>query len=280
VFLAVVWHERVASESREIDTETMQKFNHRGLAPDLRDRLEAARESLNPRLRGEKLDAWIEEWNKANLTPEQMISLGSWTASRFKAGKTAIPLKWLEKIAAKEGKPFANAEALHAWLNEEGFPEELKQKVIDTVPNTIMQAKDVVLCLDSTTGSEKWRWSQPGKPTGRHSSSTPAVVDGKVYALMGTEIVCVSESDGAMVWKASHGGKGPGSSPLVIDGKVFCNGAPRWPSTRRLGSSCGRRRSRARTPRAPRGGRLRPASRPLWCKPTTSSSASIPMTVL
>ena len=223
VFLAVVWHERVPSESREIDTETMQKFNHRGLAPDLRDRLEAARESLNPRLRGEKLDAWIEEWNKANLTPEQMISLGSWTASRFKAGKTAIPLKWLEKIAAKEGRPFANADAMRAWLNEEGFPEELKQKVIDTVPNTIMQAKDVVLCLDSTTGQERWRWSQPGKPTGRHSSSTPAVVDGKVYALMGTEIVCVNESDGAPVWKASHGGKGPGSSPLVMDGKVFCN---------------------------------------------------------
>lgn len=223
VFLAVVWHERVPSESRELDTETMQKFNHRGLPPDLEERMEKAREELNPRLRGEKLDAWIEEWNKANLTPAQMIALGSWTASRFRAGKTAIPMKWLNKIASKEGKPFASAEALRTWLNEEGFPEDLKQKVIDTVPNTIMEAKDVVLCLDATTGKEKWRWSQPGKPTGRHSSSTPAVVDGKVYALMGTEIVCVNESDGTLVWKASHGGKGPGSSPLVVDGKVFCN---------------------------------------------------------
>jgi glutamine cyclotransferase len=42
VFLAVVWHERVASESREIDTETMQKFNYRGLPQDLADKLEKA----------------------------------------------------------------------------------------------------------------------------------------------------------------------------------------------------------------------------------------------
>ena len=223
VFMAVVWHERVPSETREIDTETMQKFNHRGLPPDLADRLEKAREELSPRLRGEKLDAWIEEWNKANLTPEQMIALGSWTASRFKAGKTAIPLKWLNKIASREGKPFENAEALRTWLTTEGFPEDLMQKIIDTVPNTVMRANDVVLCLDSNTGKERWRWSEPGTPSGRRSSSTPAVVDGKVYAMLSNHVVCVNQADGKLVWKSPIGTKGPGSSPLVVDGKVICN---------------------------------------------------------
>ena len=33
VFLSVVWHERVASETREIDTEVMQTLNFRGTSP-------------------------------------------------------------------------------------------------------------------------------------------------------------------------------------------------------------------------------------------------------
>jgi len=62
--------------------------------------MEAARENL-PKLRGAKLDEWIEQWNKENLDPSQQIALGSWVASRFKAGKTAIPLKWLDKVASR-----------------------------------------------------------------------------------------------------------------------------------------------------------------------------------
>jgi len=222
VFLSVVWHERVPSESREIDTETMQKFNHRGVPKPLADKMEAARENL-PKLRGAKLDEWIEQWNKDNLDASQQIALGSWVASRFKAGKTAIPLKWLDKVASREGKPFASGAELKAWLDAEGFPEDLKTKVYDTVPNTIMVGKDVVLCLDFNTGKELWKWEQPGKPTGRKSSSTCAVVDGKVFAMLSSDLVCVNEADGKLVWKAALPGKGPGSSPLVVDGKVFCN---------------------------------------------------------
>jgi outer membrane protein assembly factor BamB len=223
VFLSVVWHERVPSDSREIDTETMQKLNTRGVPKDLEDKMEAARESLNPRLRGEKLDAWIAEWNKANLTPEQQVSLGSWVASRFKAGPAAIPMKWLNKLAAKQDKPFPTAQAFKDWLDTEGFPPDLKQKVYDLVPNTIKVAKDVVLCLDFNTGKELWKWEQQGEPTGRKSSSTCAIVDGRVYAMLSTELVCVNEADGKLLWKAKLAGKGPGSSPLVIDGKVICN---------------------------------------------------------
>ncbi len=223
VFLSVVWHERVPSESREIDTETMQKLNTRGIPKDLEDRMEAARESLNPRLRGDKLEAWITEWNKANLTPEQQVSLGSWVASRFKAGASAIPMKWLNKLAARQDKPFPTAQTFKDWLDAEGFPPDLKQKVYDLVPNTIKVAKDVVLCLDTNTGKELWKWQQQGEPTGRKSSSTCTVIDGKVFSMLSTELVCVKESDGSLLWKTKLSGKGPGSSPLVMNGKVFCN---------------------------------------------------------
>jgi outer membrane protein assembly factor BamB len=152
-----------------------------------------------------------------------MISLGSWTASRFKAGKTAIPMVWLDKIASKQDKPFPSAQAFKDWLNAEGFPDDLKQKVYDMVPNTIKVAKDVVLCVDLNTGKDVWKWEEKGEPTGRKSSSTAAIVDGKVYAMLSTKLVCLNEANGKLVWSAVLSGKGPGSSPLVIDGKVICN---------------------------------------------------------
>lgn len=223
VFLGVVWHERVVSEVREIDAETLQSFNIRTVPKDLEERMEAARESLGPRLRGTKLDEWIAAWNKENLTPEQNISLASWVASRFKAGASAIPMKWLNKIASKANKPFPTPQAFKDWLEAEGFPPDFKQKVYDMVPNTVKVAKDVVLCLDFNTGKELWRWEQQGEPTDRKASSTCAIAGGKVYTMLSKELVCLNENDGQLIWKAAISSKGPGSSPLVVDDKVICN---------------------------------------------------------
>jgi hypothetical protein len=80
VYLSIVWHERVASEQREIDTEVMQQLNHRGTNPDLAKKLEDTRLALSPRLRGDKLDAFIEQWLQENMTEKDRIALGSWAA--------------------------------------------------------------------------------------------------------------------------------------------------------------------------------------------------------
>ncbi len=221
VFISVVWHERVPSEKREIDTETMQALNYRGTTPELAKKLEADRLSLNPRLRGDKLEEWIAEWRKANLTPKEDVSLGSWVASRFKAGKIAFGLEWLEKISKQQDKPFATPEAFKKWLDDEGFPTELKEKMLGLVPNTIKVAKDVVVCLDLNTGKELWKFENEGKPTGRKASSTAAVVDGRVYAMCSEHMYCLDQKDGALVWKVKLPGSGPGSSPLIAGGKVF-----------------------------------------------------------
>jgi outer membrane protein assembly factor BamB len=221
VYLSLVWHERAASEQRVLDQETMQKFNHRGLPKELSEKMEAARLALSPRLRGAKLDAFIEQWNKDNLTAEQQIALGSWVGSRFRAGGTAMAMEWLDKIASKENKPFANAAALKAWLDEEKFPADVAQKVIDTVPNTVMTAKDAVLCLDLASGKELWKFTAEAAPAGRKCSSTCAVVGGKVYALGASRIYCVDAQTGKQLWASELPGKAPGSSPLVLDGKVY-----------------------------------------------------------
>jgi outer membrane protein assembly factor BamB len=221
VFLSLVWHERVPSEQRVIDQETFQKFNHRGLPPELSAKMEAAREAMSPRLRGEKLEAFIDQWNKGNLNPEQQIALSSWVASRFRAGKTAVPMKWLDKIASKSDKPFGNAAELKAWLEAEQFPADVAQKVIDTIPNTVMTAKDAVLCLDASSGKELWKFTAEASPAGRKASSTCAVVGGKVFAMGGTQLYCLEEDTGKQVWASSLPGKAPGSSPLIVEGVVY-----------------------------------------------------------
>jgi outer membrane protein assembly factor BamB len=220
VFLSVVWHERVPSETREIDTEVMQQLNYRGASPELTQKLEEARLNL-PKLRGEKFDEWVTQWRKDNLTETEEINIGSWVAGRFKAGKSAIGLEWLKKMSDRQGKPFESAAALDRWLDEEGFPPDVKEKMIAAVPNTVKVARDVILCLDLASGKELWKYSQPGKPSGRQSSSTCAVVDGKVYAACSTELICVSEDDGKLLWSAPVGVSGPAASPLVMGDLVY-----------------------------------------------------------
>lgn len=221
VFLSVVWHERVPSEQREIDSEVMQQLNHRGVSPELAKKLEDARLSLSPRLRGDKLEEWITNWNKANLTDKELVALGTWTASRFRAGRTAFGLEWLDKISKQQGKPFPNADAFRQWLDDEGFPPEIKEKMLAIVPNTIKVAKDVVVCLDLSTGRQVWKFATDGKPSGRKSSSTAAVVDGRVFAMGSTHLYCLDQKDGKLIWKAELPSPGPGSSPLLAEGKVF-----------------------------------------------------------
>ena len=221
VFLSVVWHERIPSEKREIDTEAMQSLNYRGVSPELAKKLEDDRLSLNPRLRGDKLEEWIAEWRKKNLTPKEDVSLGSWVASRFKAGKTAFGLEWLDKISKQQDKPFPTADAFKKWLDDEGFPPEIKEKMLTIVPNTIKVAKDVVICLDLNTGKRIWKFEAEGKPTGRKSSSTAAVIDGRVYAMCSEHMYCIDQKDGKLVWKIGLPASGPGSSPLVADGRIF-----------------------------------------------------------
>jgi outer membrane protein assembly factor BamB len=221
VYLSVVWHERIPSEQREIDTEVMQQLNHRGTKPDLAKKLEDARLALSPRLRGDKLDAFIEQWLQENMTEKDRIALGSWAASRFKAGRTAFPLAELDKVSARQGKPFPSAEAFRQWMAEQQLSPALQEKLLAAVPNTIKTAKDAIVCLDLATGKQIWRFESAGLPVGRNASSTAAVIDDRVYAVASTHLYCVDAETGKEIWKAPLTRKGPAASPLVVNGKVF-----------------------------------------------------------
>ena len=219
-FMSVVWHERVPSEKREIDTEVMQQMNYRGVLPELMKKMEETRLNL-PVMRGSKFDEWMIEWRKANLTAKEDVSLGKWAESRFKAGKTALPLEELSRVAKREGKPFASADEFKKWIEDEKFSQPVKDKLLGAVPNTIRVAKDVIVCLDMNTGRQVWKFESEGKPTGRGSSSTAAVVDGRVFAACSTHLYCVNQKDGKLLWKAALAAQGPAPSPLIVGDTLY-----------------------------------------------------------
>ena len=224
VYMAIVWHTDVPTKTRAIDDLVLRKLGNRGtsqLGVALVAKMEEDRINLSRRLRGEKLQAWIDEWIEANLNKEQKQVLGSWVASRFKKGKAAIAIKDLQKLATMREHRFENDAAFKNWLGEQSFSEETKSQVIKAVPNTRKVAKDVVVCLDATTGKTLWKTDAPGEPAGRKASSTPCVADGKVFALGGRHAYCVDAKTGAKVWAAELASKGGASSFLVAEGKAF-----------------------------------------------------------
>lgn len=223
VYLNVVWHSRVPSETRLIDDEVTSSLGHRGtnnLGPELIKRMEEARKGRSPRLRGEALDASAKEWVAANFNEEQKLLLGSWAEQRFKQGQAALDIEVLDKIARQQNKPFADSKALLAWVNAE-FPEEIRERILKAVPDTVKVGKDTIVCLDADSGKTLWKFEHEGKPTGRRTSGTPAVVNGRVYAVGSTHLYAVDAKDGKLIWSAGLPASGGGCSPLVDDGKVF-----------------------------------------------------------
>ena len=225
-YLSVVWHRDLPSETRTIDDLVMRKLGHQGtggLGKELVAKMEATRESLEPTLRGKKLDEFIDKWVADNLDAKQRQLYGGFIGGRFRKGKLAIPLGDYDKLQKVQDKPFASAAAFQQWLDAQGFSDGVKQTVLDAVPPTRRIAEDTVVCLDLATGKTLWKFTAPGEPKGRNCSSTPAVVDGRVYALGSTHAYCVDAMTGKQIWAAPLASKAPGSSPLVVDGTVVVN---------------------------------------------------------
>lgn len=224
VFLSVVWHRDEPTETRRIDSNVMSKLGYRGIkfSDELVEEMENTRMNMNPRLRGGKLDEWAEQWVNEHLDEKQRLSLGSWVISRFKKGKTAFAISDFKKLEPIRNKEFASQEEVEKWVKSQGFAPDVEKRIIDNIPSTKKVANDVVICIDEKTGKTLWKFEVEGKPTGRGSSSTPAAAGNRVYAALSTNLYCVSQDDGSLIWKAPLTGRGgPASSPLVLDGKVY-----------------------------------------------------------
>jgi outer membrane protein assembly factor BamB len=224
VYASIVWHRDEPTETRRIDGRVLGDLDYRGtdsLGPELVAKMEQERENLGRRLRGAALDTWAEEWVKTHIDEKTQLSLGGWIIGRFKQGKGAIPLTVFEELRKVGNREFANQAEMEAWVNGQGFDPEIAKRIIDAVPATKKMANDVVLCLDAETGKTAWKFEVPGSPSGRGSSSTPAVIDGRVFAALSENLYAIDAATGKELWRAPLTKKGPASSPLVIGGKVY-----------------------------------------------------------
>lgn len=223
VFMSVVWHEDIPSDSRTVDELVMRKLGVRGvgiLGDQLVKELDEIILNLSPRLRGNKLTETAEKWVDEHLDKKQKLNLGDYIVSRFKKGRKNIPFADFAKLEKVQDKVFPNDAAFREWVNAQGFSDFVKEQVITAVPPTRRVAKDTIVCLSLKTGKILWRAEAPGEPKGRNCSSTPAVVNGFVYGIGSTHLYCVNAATGETVWSAPLGHKGVASSPLIIDGVV------------------------------------------------------------
>ncbi|MEC7800057.1 MAG: PQQ-binding-like beta-propeller repeat protein [Verrucomicrobiota bacterium] len=222
-FLSVVWHRNEPTNERIIDSIVLRKLGLRNvnLPKELKQKVERDRESLSPRLRGSKLDQWIEKWIEDNLDQKQKMTQGSLITSRFKKGKLAIPLWVIDRMFTIRDRVFPSQGALDQWLQEQNFPPEIREKISQGVPPTKRMADDVILALDLQTGTQIWKTTLSGVPSGRSSSSTPCFADNKIYAVGGDRLFCVESENGKLLWKCQLGTEAIASSPLFHDGKVF-----------------------------------------------------------
>jgi outer membrane protein assembly factor BamB len=225
VYLSVVWHLDEPTETRRIDGDVLSKLGARGtssLSEEVREKMETDRLNLSRRLRGAALDEWAETWVEEHLDEKTRLSLGSWIVSRFKKGKAAISLDVYETLREASRITFANQAEMEAWVDAKNFEPTVRDQIIMAVPNTKKIARDVVLCLDAETGEVLWRFEEPGYPSGRGSSSTPAVANGRIYSALSEHLYCIDAETGKEIWRSPlTGRKGPASSPLVLGERVL-----------------------------------------------------------
>ena len=224
--LSVVWTREVPSETRQINELIVRQLGHQStgaLGPEIVKKMEETRASLSPAMRGKKLDDFTQEWIAANLDKKQKQLYSGYIANRFKKGPLALPLDVLDKLAGQQQRVFASDAELRAWLDEEKFSDDVKKQVLEAVPPTRRMAEDTAICFDLASGKTLWKTAAPGEPVGRGSSSTPCIAEGRVIALGSVAAYAVDLASGKALWSAKLPQKGPGSSPLALDGAVFIN---------------------------------------------------------
>lgn len=225
VYFSVVWHRDEPTETRTIDSRVMSTLNHRGhdMTPELAAKMETDRLNVSPRLRGAALDELAKAWVKENLTEKQNIRFGDWVISRFKQGKTAVPLPDYDIVLPMQNKEFPNQAAFEEWVKAQKWNSPATgELLLAKMPNTKVLANDVVMCLDMANGKTLWRFETPGSPAGRNASSTPSVLDGTVYALASDHLFALDAQTGKEKWRFATGSsRGLATSPLVAGGKVL-----------------------------------------------------------
>ena len=245
------------TKQRQIDSFVLRKFDYEGtggLSAELIAEIERTRESIPPTLRGKALDAFIKNWIDGHLNTKLADVYGGFLTDRFRQGKHAIPMAILQALELKKDHVFGTDAEMRRWLEAQGWPGEFCDRIAAAVPPTIRGAEDMILCLDLANGNTIWKATVPGEPRGRIASATPAIVGGKIFAIGSARVWCVRAADGKAIWDVPlHTTRPVGSSPLVMDGRVFINADGVVALEADSGKEIWRQKNAGKTNSSPRG---------------------------
>lgn len=222
-YVSLVWHRDVPTNTRIVSDLVLRKLGARkvNLPREVVEKAEKDRLSLSPRLRGAKMEEWINMWLNENLDLRQKMTQGEYLASRFRKGRLALPIELINQLHSVKNRVFAGHLEFDQWLGSQDFTEQEVEKILQAVPPTKREADDVVVALDINTGETLWKTSLPGSPSGRASSSTPCLHEDRMFIVGSNRIFCIETLTGRVLWDREIELEGVASSPLLFEGLVI-----------------------------------------------------------
>lgn len=214
---------------QDIPNRLLTKRKARGLGlppdnitPELTEKIEAARQSDEREgVQRKELRAWVKDWIAKNVTPEQKRFIG-FANTRLSQGKKAQPLTELLKLVAILDRTFEGQAALDEWFEANNIPKSLRGLVMRQIPTKTSSIEDVILCLNAADGKTLWRKAYPSKAGTWGASSTPCLVEGRLYVIGGKGTAyCLQADTGEEVWQTELKQGNVSSSFTHLDGKLF-----------------------------------------------------------
>lgn len=223
VFVYVNWHRTEPIATRTVSESVLRKLGWypQRLPADLeaeveRARLSAKRSGLSKDEIATLIDAWIAE----HVPEADQKRLGPVVRDRLTRGRDALSPEALRALETIKDKQFSGEAELVAWFDAKGIGEDARRAILKHVPSSHKVSDDVVLCLSADTGEKLWQTKASGKATGWNFSSTPCIVEGRLYLLVSSgEAVCLRTADGEVLWRTDlPKARNVSSSFLVADG--------------------------------------------------------------
>jgi outer membrane protein assembly factor BamB len=223
-FVFVHWRHQGAKKI-VITTKMLNDYGWiEGVPDDLATKVDAARNKRG-KLEGEQLDAYIRAF-VATVDATLADKYGDFIRKRISS-----PLfGWgtLVMFSRLRDKEFDSFEAISGATGDMLMfaGDAAYNKWRDDLLGSGYHYTDTIICLDANTGKELWTKEFPGviPPPEMYmyigASSTPAVWDGKCYAMGSAGFYCLNVKDGSVVWQARTGFSN--SSPLIYKGVVYC----------------------------------------------------------
>lgn len=138
-----------------------------------------------------------------------------------------IPSNVVAKLEEIVDVELASADFLDDWIDVAGIERNVKLEILSWLPDREVTGKDVVLCLDTTDGKTLWRFEQTSRPDESGGSSTPCVVDERVYVVgANADLYCLDADTGKKIWQTKVGSGIQHTSVAVTDGIVVAAVGP------------------------------------------------------